>query len=415
MTLNPTIMTTVEKLGYRVTVGDVASQGGLEISLAQQGLLTLANEVNGHLQVADTGEIVYLFPPNFRNILQNKYFKLRLQEWAKKIWKVLFYLIRISFGIILILSIVLMLIAISIIIIAVSSNRNGDSDSRDSGGGGIIFLPNFWFSPDIFWLFTPNYYDDSRSIRSENKPKSSLNFLESIFSFLFGDGIPNPNLEQRRWEEIGAVIRANQGAVIAEQVAPYLDNITEFNQDNEDYILPVLIRFNGYPQVSPEGDIIYYFPDLQVTAKERNQVEIQPFLKENLWRFSQADSWQKILAIGLGCLNFILVLMLGSLLTPEVTAQLGGFISFINSIYGLFVVYATGYLSIPLIRYFWIQQRNKKIEQRNQKRLEKAQLIAHPQLKLQQKINYAQEFANEKVITDKNITYSTEKDLFDQL
>ena len=105
MAPNPAIMQAVEKLNYRVTVGDVATQAGLNIEMANQGLLALATDAGGHLQVADTGDIVYLFPRNFRNVLQSKYFKLRLQEWWNKVSSVLFYLIRISFGVVLILSI----------------------------------------------------------------------------------------------------------------------------------------------------------------------------------------------------------------------------------------------------------------------------------------------------------------------
>jgi len=76
-------MQAVEQLGYRVTVGDVTTQAGLNVNLAQQGLLTLATDAGGHLQVAESGEIVYLFQ-NFRAILRNKFLRLRLQEWWKK-------------------------------------------------------------------------------------------------------------------------------------------------------------------------------------------------------------------------------------------------------------------------------------------------------------------------------------------
>merc|ERR1711975_127089 len=85
---------------------------GLDINLAQRGLLALASDVSGHLQVAESGDIIYLFPDNFRTILRNKYWKLQLKETWEKIWKVLFYIIRISFGIVLVASIILMLIAI---------------------------------------------------------------------------------------------------------------------------------------------------------------------------------------------------------------------------------------------------------------------------------------------------------------
>ena len=52
MTPNPTIMTAVEQLGYRVTSGDVAVQAGMDVNVAQQQLLALASDAGGHLQVA---------------------------------------------------------------------------------------------------------------------------------------------------------------------------------------------------------------------------------------------------------------------------------------------------------------------------------------------------------------------------
>ncbi|MEO1763681.1 MAG: hypothetical protein AAFR83_17330, partial [Cyanobacteria bacterium J06629_18] len=124
MAPNPAIMQAVEKLDYRVTVGDVAQTAGLNIEMANQGLLALATDAGGHLQVAETGDIVYLFPRNFRNVLKNKYFKLQLQEWWNKVWKILFYLIRISFGIVLILSIALIAISITIIITVRHRTKN---------------------------------------------------------------------------------------------------------------------------------------------------------------------------------------------------------------------------------------------------------------------------------------------------
>jgi hypothetical protein len=91
MTPNPLITNSVEKLDYRVTVGDVAAETGLKLREAQKGLVALAADAGGHLQVSETGDITYLFPKNFRGILRNKYLRLRLQEWWDKIWGVLFY------------------------------------------------------------------------------------------------------------------------------------------------------------------------------------------------------------------------------------------------------------------------------------------------------------------------------------
>ena len=412
---NSAIMRSIEELNYRVTVGDVATQSGLDLKIVQPELIKLAADTNGNLQVAETGDIAYVFPQNFRSILQNKYWRLRWQKFLDKTWQIVFYLIRISFGIILVSSIIIMLLAIVVIVIAISTSRGDDNDGGDSRGGGLFFLPHFWFTPDLFWVFTPNYQDRryQRSLSSRREKENQLNFFESIYSFLFGDGHPNPQLEERRWQNIVGVIKSNQGAIIAEQVAPYLDNITIYNERDEDYILPVLTRFNGYPEVSEKGEIIYYFPELQVSAEATYDVSISPYLQENPWQFSIASSGQKIFAIFLGGINFVLALMLGSLLTPEVVQQIGGFILFVNSIYGLLITYAIGYLAVPLIRYFWLQRRNRKIEERNEKREERANILQNNP-ELQAKINYAQQFANQKILTEESAVYTTEKDLLDQ-
>ena len=437
MALDPKIMKAVEQLGYRVTVGDVAAQAGLNINLAQQGLLALASDASGHLQVADSGEIAYLFPKNFRAILRNKFLRLQLQEWWEKVWRVLFYLIRISFGIILILSIVLIFVAIAIILIAISSSSNsssgggGGGSSSSSGGGG-----GFW---NLFWFFDfgsdRRHYREPASYRTSKKnkraasrssqkieelslsslQKTEMNFLEAVFSFLFGDGNPNADLEERRWQEIGSVIRNSGGAVAAEQIAPYLDNIGEGEKrESEDYMLPVLTRFNGLPEVSPDGDIVYHFPELQATAREQNPQTVAAYLREKLWRFSKADSGQIMLSIGLGAMNLVGALMLGSLLKGGIAAQLGGWVAFVQSIYWILLVYGIGFLTIPLIRYFWIQWKNSKIEARNQKRQEEAIALSQADASLQKKIAYAQQFAAQNVIKEEDLVYTSESDLLDQ-
>jgi hypothetical protein len=415
MTPNPALVKSVEQLGYRVTVGDVAAQAGLEVNLAQQGLLALAADAGGHLQVAESGDIAYLFPKNFRAILRNKYWRLRLQEGWQKAWGVLFYLIRISFGIVLILSILLMLAAIAVIFISMSSSsddRSEGSDSR-SGGGGFIFFPRIW-GPDLFWWFDPDYRSSRRARRQQTAdPERQMSFLEAVFSFLFGDGNPNADLEERRWQALGATIRNNGGAIAAEQAAPYLDEVNP-TDENEDYILPVLVRFNGYPQVSDAGQIVYAFPELQVTASDRHLQPLSPYLEERPWRFSAASTGQILLSIGLGAVNIVLALVLYSLLQSPEIAQLGGIVGFVNSIYGLLLGYGTAFLTIPVIRHFWIQWKNPQIAGRNQQRLERTEVLHDPDVALRHKIAYARQFASQNQIGREDLTYTTETDLLEQ-
>ncbi|MEM1310679.1 MAG: hypothetical protein AAGF98_14490 [Cyanobacteria bacterium P01_H01_bin.153] len=422
-------MKAVESLDYRVTVGDVAAQSGLELAIAQQGLNALAADTQAHLQVSEAGEIAYEFPKGFRAVLRNKYWRLRLQETWSRLWNVLFYLIRISFGILLVLSIVVVVVAIAILVIAASSASQRDNDRGGGGGfngGGLVFIPRFWIG-DLYWLFRYDAYRGRRSYQRagqrtgqrtarQRSSDDGMNFLEAIFSFLFGDGDPNADLEEQRWQEIGAVIQNNGGAIAAEQVVPYLDDIgTGWAAEDEDYILPVLTRFNGVPEVSPNGEIIYHFPELQVTAQQRGHVPVPAYLKETPQKFSEAKSGQIGGAIALGLFNFVAVVFLGSLLQDQaLVAELGGLVAFVNGIYWLLLGYGAGFLAIPTARYFWTKRRNSQIEQRNERRQEHALALNAAGPALDEKIAFAQRFAAETVVSENDLAYTTAKDLTEQ-
>lgn len=79
------------------------------------------------------------------------------------------------------------------------------------------------------------------------------------------------------------MIRQNGGAVVAEQLAPYLDCPAPSDPQayamsggnaltgvvDESFILPVLTRLNGRPEVTRDGSIVYVFPELMTSAGER--------------------------------------------------------------------------------------------------------------------------------------------------
>jgi hypothetical protein len=100
---------------------------------------------------------------------------------------------------------------------------------------------------------------------------------------------------------------------------------------------------------------------------------------------------------------------LGSLLKEYAIS--GAWFDFIRSIYWLLVGYASAFLGIPLLRYFWVQWKNSKITSRNQQRQARQKWLEQPDSNLQEKVDYARQFAAETVITKKDITYSTEDSL----
>lgn len=405
---NPGLMQAIEQLDYTVTVGDVAAQAGLDVKEVQRELMNLATVTRGHLLVADSGDIVYRFPENFRFLLRQRFWRLRLQEWWGRIWPVLFYLIRISFAILLLISIVVIYVAIFALL--VSSQRDGERQEGRSGDNLNFLIPYFAFRPGWFWILSFDYTHHPQLSQRRQTRKPEMNFLEAVFSFLFGDGNPNANLEAERWQAIATVIGRHQGAVVAEQIAPYLDEIeASWDKNYEDYMLPVLLRFNGQPEVSPVGELVYHFPELQTRTAQHQTQWVRSFLEEKPWPFSAATSGQITGAIALGVINLGGALVLGTMLQ-----QIGGVAGILAVIYGLLLAYGLAFLATPLIRYFWLQRRNRAIGKRNQARRARVQQLETADTTLQQKLAYAKEFALETVISQTDIAYTTEKSLLEQ-
>ncbi|KAK4480826.1 hypothetical protein RD792_011677 [Penstemon davidsonii] len=204
----------------------------------------------------------------------------------------------------------------------------------------VMVLSRYW---------DPNYYRRRRVRKGDGG--NGMNFIESIFSFVFGDGDPNQGIEEERWKLIGQYIASNGGVVTAEELAPYLDLESTANMDDESYILPVLLRFDGQPEVDEEGNILYRFPSLQRTAapKRSGRKEyvgkkwtdwvggVEKFFKEKKWEFSKTTASERAMVAGLGGLNLFGVIILGTML-KNVTFSQSGFISFVSDIFPLLQV-----------------------------------------------------------------------------
>lgn len=106
--------------------------------------------------------------------------------------------------------------------------------------------------------------------RGHGRNGSSMNFMEGIFSFVFGDGDPNDDIAARRWQLVGQYIQSRGGVVAAEELAPYLQLDTPSEDSlygDEAFMMPVCLRFGGVPVADDQGRVLYQFPSLQVTAR----------------------------------------------------------------------------------------------------------------------------------------------------
>ncbi|EPS67521.1 hypothetical protein M569_07252, partial [Genlisea aurea] len=409
-------MEAIDAFGRRVTLGDVASKAGLKLNEAQRALQAIAADADGYLEVSDEGDVLYTFPDDYRSKLASKSLRIKIEPLLEKGKRTAEYLTRVAFGTALVASIVLVY---TTIIAIVSSSRDEDSRGRRGRPYGSGFT--FYFSPtDLFWYWDPYYYRR----RQMKEGDGGMNFIDSVFSFVFGDGDPNQGIEEERWKLIGEYITSNGGVVAAEELAPYLDLESTKDTDDESYILPVLLRFDGLPEVNEEGNILYRFPSLQRTAspqrvgrkeyvgRKRNYTvsSLEKFFKEKPWQFSETSASQKAMVIGLGGLNLFGVIILGSMM-KVMTVSPSGFVSFVSSIFPLLQVYAGSFFAIPMLRWFSVRIKNDQIEKRNRAREEFARAVESPDLPLRRKLLSARDMAERTYVSKDRIVYSTERDL----
>lgn len=409
----------------RLTIADVATAAGLPLSITQHTVHTLALTVGAAVDVSDDGTLSYRFPSDTRSRLARASLQASIRMAWQRAFPFLFSAVRVLFGALLIISIVVTFVAIA----ALSSAARSDDDRRDARRGG--FLPVRLFAPDIFDVifysrYRNAYYPRRQQYDDYGRSGDQMSFLEAVYSFVFGDGDPNVVVEDRRWKLIAALIRANRGAVTAEQLAPFLDLPEGSKGDDghvvdEAFVLPVLERFGGYPEVTDDGDIVYVFPSLAVTGSRGGGVEVMGKGSANLvereLQLSKASMGQRAMVVALGVVNVVGVLTLGVKLMAvrAVTPDAVALVQMIRGIYPALVGYATSFMAIPFLRWLRMRGENSRIQQRNRDREMAAVRVSRPDREVKRKLLAAERFKQKmEIVREADVVYSSDKDVIDQ-
>ena len=257
--------------GDKVVASDVATRAGVSLSQARKDLTALASIARGDISVSPDGDLMYEFPPNLSSVLSSNSAKYKAIQTFEKVWPAIFWGVRVGFGVALLASVVL--IFSTLMFVNTSSSSSDDDRRRDERGGGggmnMIWGP----SPFDFFYYRPYGYYGYYGNVEERRDPSKMGFFESVFSYVFGDGNPNQGLEERRLSLAAEMIRQNNGAVTAEQLAPFCDAPEPDDRDqtyvDESFVLPIVTQLDGEPQVTEDGDIVYVFPELQISAASR--------------------------------------------------------------------------------------------------------------------------------------------------
>lgn len=260
-----------------------------------------------------------------------------------------------------------------------------------------------------------------------------MNFLEAIFSFVFGDGDPNAGMDTKRWAQVGSIIQRSGGVVVAEQVAPYVNMERRPDVDgsvpDESHMIPVLQRFEGEPIVDDVGNLLYWFPKLQEGgASGESTLGAQyprdgGFWEESTWRFSGATIWQKVLVVVLGAINLAGVWALVSLFSDLDVAPTWMEVMNADEFTGKIILltiyllpslklFASLIFAVPAVRLVCNFSRNVAIKRRNELRRQAAAHLNSDAKDVVCKLSNAAQLAASKVDPRTlKVVYTTEIDL----
>lgn len=400
----------IRECGPALTAAEAAVASGLPLEQVEAGLLELAVATGAQLRVAESGEIRFVYPPHLRRVLLARSWRLRVRVTMEATWAALFRLIRCAFGAVLIVLVAL----VSLIVLAVGLLRLDEDTWSVFGqllGGTLELLVRVVVAvfSDQFWFGSPGRVQKA----DDHVGPQRVEFLESVYSILFGDGDPNRDLEQRRWQAIGAYLQKWGGVAIAEDLSPLFDlpvasADAQINTDWADQaMLPVLLHFDGHPEVSEQGQLLYRFPALQSDVVNFLVKPSRSF-RERRHRFTRASQGQRV---GYAVLTALLLVLSYQLLHWSLTLP---FLLGVVWVARIGIAYAWLLILVPLLRALVIWRCNAAILARNRLRQSWLAWVESDLAPLDQKRRWAADRRRQRPPVEAGSAYTTEEDLLAQ-
>lgn len=251
------ILASLRRLGGRGTVGDVLAESGLPADSVRSGLKRLLESHEGHLAVADSGELVYEFDPSLIE-RGTEPFLARARKAVGKVVTAAFKAWIVSMLVVYFVVFVVLMIA------AIFANQRG-GDSRGGWGGrgrgGLPFDPLIWY-----WIWGPRWrigrpYYGHRWERTLDK-EDRVPFYKKVFAFVFGPDRPRLAQAQKDRSTL-RLIRARAGVLTAAELVEHAG--TTFDE-GESEMGRLLGAYDGEAVPAPNGEIVYAFPGLMATV-----------------------------------------------------------------------------------------------------------------------------------------------------
>lgn len=317
---------------------------------------------------------------------------------------------------------------------------------------------------------------DSDGLQEEEQRQLEQCLSLACYAFMFGDdggrAAVAAERRERQFAAIAGCIRANKGAVCAEQLRPFLLDLPRGREPGgvvgdasaswltpvEPWLLPVLHRFDGRPVATDDGELVFTFPELLPTTSRDRRYGLYPtsaplvrgarsvlrrlsgpsaarfdYLEEPLRTFTTyADEQTQRRVLAIAGANWCAIVLLGALLGPlqlclrSSSASRGAAtLALVNAAYGGLLVNGLAWLLLPTARRLDVCFANWAVRSGNRRRRRLAEevlaaetpLAAQGASRLARGLRAAKKLrmrgrGNE--VVREEVLYTTAKDLIEQ-
>jgi len=266
------IVNSLKRRKKRATVADICADTALPLSTVRELLPKAADEYSGHLQVTQSGEILYDFSNGFSSRYRG--FGVFIEKAARKVAgavKSAFVFLFKVWTMVMLIGYFLLFLAIALasVFISVAAQSKSSSSNRRSTFYGPNLFSLFWRIWFYSELTKPRYGYGTVTQKKESKRAMH----KAIFSFIFGEDDPNSGWEEKISKAVITYIQSNKGTI---SLAEYMAFTGENSMEAEKSILSFCSEYGGSPEVTEEGYIVYRFDDLLLRADSKTFSELTP-------------------------------------------------------------------------------------------------------------------------------------------
>lgn len=360
---DPTLTAALRRLRGRATLGDVVSATGMSEDAAESALKSLLETCRGHLEVSDSGDLLYQFDPKL--IARNR--EAFLTRFRRAAWSAFKTGFKVWTAVMLV---VYFIVFVVLVIAALTANRDGRGSFGRRGGGfslGDVFILH-WLMGGRGWNRGSLYYGHrhARRLPKDAQPP----FYKKVFAFIFGPEEPRPSQQQKDRSTL-RLIRARKGVLTTSELVEHTALPVE---DAREEMGRLTGAYGGDPRVSDVGEVVYAFPGLmksahgKVRATEPNPAWMRLEYPKKLTGNAGGTNF------GIGAMNGF-NLVAGSVFGLMPAAQASAMELGMSSplvFFGLGVVpvtFSSLFFAIPLLRSFALRYENRSRLRRNVRRL----------------------------------------------